>query len=146
MIILDTNVLSELARESPEPAVVEWLDSVAAEDVATTAIAAAELFFGVARLPSGRRKLRVADAVRRVLHEDLQGRIEVFDLASAERYGTLVAARERAGRPISIADAQIAAVCAVRQATLGTRNTKDFERTGIDVINPWEHGVTTGRP
>jgi toxin FitB len=143
VIVLDTNVVSELARESPAPAVIEWLDSLAAEDVATTAIAAAELFYGVARLPSGRRKSLVSEAVRRVLHEDLRDRVEVFDLSSAERYGALVAARERAGRPISIADAQIAAVCAVRQATLATRNTKDFEGTGIDVINPWEQGGPT---
>jgi predicted nucleic acid-binding protein len=142
VIVLDTNVVSELARSSPDPAVVRWLDSVSADEVTTTAVTAAELFHGVARLPASRKKTRIADAVQRVLRDDLQGRVEPFDIRSAERYGILVADRERAGKPITVADAQIAAICTVRRATLATRNTKDFVDTGIELVNPWGTDLT----
>ena len=123
MILLDTNVLSELIRPEPDSAVTEWLDSLDAATVATTAITAAELLYGVARLPTGRRKERLGEAIGELIEEDLDGRVEPFDAAAAGHYADLLSDRERAGAPISAADAQIAAICRKLGATLATRNT-----------------------
>jgi predicted nucleic acid-binding protein len=138
VIILDTNILSELARLDPEPNVVTWLDSLPATEVATTAITAAELLYGVARLPDGRRRAALAETIDAMIKEDFRGRVEPFDGLAAEQYATVVVGREKKGRPIAAADAQIAAICRVRSATLATRNTDDFTDTGIGLINPWD--------
>jgi len=140
VIILDTNVISELARTDPEPNVVTWLDSLPAAEVATTAITVAELLYGVARLPDGRRRAALAETIDALISEDFRGRVEPFDRRAAERYATIVVGREKKGRPIGMADAQIAAICLVRSAPLATRNTGDFADTGIDLINPWDAG------
>lgn len=137
MIILDTNVLSELTRKKPEAAVLDWLDALPVAEVATTAITAAELRYGVARLPDGRRKTLLAETIHALLNEDFRGRVEPFDELAAERYALVVSDRDKLGRPITAADAQIAAICHARRATLATRNTKDFEETGIELVNPW---------
>jgi len=138
VIILDTNVISELTRPAPTPGVISWLDSLAADDVATTAVTAAELLYGVARLPTGRRKTELAAAVDGLLIDDFQGRVLAFDEAAARRYADIVTARERIGRPIGAADAQIAAICQTIGAALATRNTLDFDGTGLELINPWK--------
>jgi toxin FitB len=138
VIVLDTNVLSELMRPEPDRGVTEWLDSLDAATVATTAITAAELLYGVARLPAGRRKERLGDAVYGLIEEDFDGRVEPFDAAAAIHYADLLSDRERAGRPISAADAQIAAICRKLRATLATRNISDFEDAGIDLLDPWQ--------
>ena len=138
MIVLDTNVLSELARSRPSPAVLSWLDAQPADSLATTAVTAAELLYGVERLPAGRRRRELADAVVLWLTEDLRGRVMPFDLAAAGEYARLVASREASGRRIAPADAQIAAICRDRNARLATRNTADFEATGVELINPWQ--------
>ncbi len=140
MIVLDTNVISELARRVPDPGVLSWLDSLEVSDVATTAITAAELRYGVARLSDGRRKRELAVVVRGILAEDFRGRVFPFDERASVRYADIVAGRERIGRPIGVADAQIAAICRDSGAMLATRNTADFEETGIELINPWELG------
>lgn len=140
MIILDTNVVSELARIDPEPNVVTWLDSLPAAEVAITAITAAELLYGVARLPDGRRRAALAETIDALINEDFRDRVEPFDGPAAEKYATVVVGREKRGHPISTADAQIAAICRVHSATLATRNTGDFTDTGIDLINPWDAG------
>lgn len=137
MIVLDTNVISELARTSPDGNVLSWLDALPAADVSTTAVTVAELRYGVARLPDGRRKTRLRDAIDTLISEDLGGRVESFDIAAAAEYATVVADRERLGYPVSVADAQIAAVCRARGATLATRNIKDFADTGIELVDPW---------
>ncbi|WP_327176721.1 type II toxin-antitoxin system VapC family toxin [Streptomyces sp. NBC_01335] len=143
MIILDTTVLSELVKPVPDPRVVDWLDSLVPDEVMTTAVTAAELWHGVRRLPDGKRRSELAEGIDAMLFEDLGGRIEVFDAAAASRYADIVMARERLGRPIASADAQIAAICARRKATLATRNVKDFEDTGVPLVNPWNEA--TGR-
>jgi toxin FitB len=137
VIILDTNVLSELTRQSPDQNVMSWLDALDATDVGTTSVTAAELFYGVARLPAGDRKAQLTGAVTGLIEDDLQGRVAPFDLAAARHYAIVVSDREKAGRPIAIADAQIAAICRNLRATLATRNTKDFSGTGVDLVNPW---------
>lgn len=137
MIVLDTNVISELTRQSPADAVLEWLDALPSAEVATTAISAAEMLYGVGRLPPGRRRTALEQEVHALIHDDLAGRAHPFDLAAAEVYAIVVTDREKLGRPISVADAQIAAICRSHQAALATRNTSDFEGTGVALIDPW---------
>jgi toxin FitB len=138
VIILDTNVLSELIRREPDERVTRWLDSLDAAAVATTAITAAELLYGVARLPVGRRKERLREAICGLIEEDFDGRVEPFDVTAATHYADLVSDRETGGHPVSVADAQIAAICRKLAATLATRNTGDFKDTGIDLLDPWQ--------
>jgi len=138
VILLDTNVLSELIRPEPNEGVTTWLDSLDSAAVATTAITAAELRYGVARMPAGQRRERLNEAIRGLIEDDLEGRVEPFDAAAATHYAALVSDRDKAGRPISMADGQIAAICRKLGATLATRNTSDFQDTGIDLLDPWQ--------
>lgn len=140
MIVLDTNVVSELVRERPAEGVLAWVDARPVDDLHLTAITVAELRYGVARLPHGRRKDALEGAVAALIDDDFDGRVLPFDRAAADRYGVIVAGRERSGRPISQADAQIAAVCDAREAALATRNVRDFSETGITVVDPWATG------
>jgi predicted nucleic acid-binding protein len=137
VIVLDTNVISELARRAPDPGVLSWLDCLEVSDVATTAVTAAELRYGVARLPEGHRKRELAVVIRGILTEDFHGRVLPFDEHASVRYADIVADRERIGRPIGVADAQIAAICRDSGTPLATRNTADFEETGVELVNPW---------
>lgn len=138
MIVLDTNVLSEMMRPNPHQRVVSWLDAQDPEAIATTAITAAEILYGVGRLPDGRRKEALGRVVVEILSEDLAGRVYPFDLDAARHYAAMTGAAERAGRRCSMADAQIAAICRCHEAKLATRNVKDFEVLDIATINPWE--------
>jgi predicted nucleic acid-binding protein len=138
VIILDTNVISELTRPVPDSGVISWLDSLPAEETAITAITAAELRYGVSRMPDGRRKTELSEAVNALINADFRNRVEPFDVLAADQYADVVTARERAGQPISISDAQIAAICRVLNATLATRNTSDFTGAGVNLINPWK--------
>lgn len=138
MIVLDTNVISELARLAPDRGVLSWLDSLETSEVATTAITAAELRYGAARLPEGRRKRELAVVIRGILTEDFHGRVLPFDERASVRYAEVVTGRQQIGRPIGVADAQIAAICRDLSATLATRSIPDFEETGIELINPWK--------
>jgi toxin FitB len=135
VIVLDTNVVSELAKPTPNPAVIAWVD--AQVDLAIAAPSLGELRFGAARLPEGQRKAALSEAIDQLLSDDLDGLVLAFNLASADAYGLIVAARERSGRPIGIADAQIAAICGVHDAALATRNVRDFLNTGIEIVDPW---------
>ena len=98
---------------------------------------AAELLYGVARLPAGYRRTALTAAVHGLLDEDFRGRVEPFDTIAATHYAIVVADREKAGRPISVADAQIVSVCRKLQAALATRNIRDFEQTGLELGDPW---------
>jgi predicted nucleic acid-binding protein len=138
VIVLDTNVISELARQVPDTGVLSWLDSLDISDVATTAVTAAELRYGVARLPEGHRKRELTVVIRGILSEDFHGRVLPFDDRASVRYADIVAGRERIGRPIGVADAQIAAICRDVGAILASRNTADFEETGVELIDPWK--------
>lgn len=140
MIVLDTNVVSELSKAAPDVTVIAWVD--AQGGLAITATTLAELRFGVARLPQGKRRTALSQAISAFVSEDLEGRVLPFDGASADVYGLIAATRERAGRPIRVADGQIAAICGVHEAVLATRNVRDFADTGIDVVNPWDPPMT----
>jgi predicted nucleic acid-binding protein len=134
VIVIDTAVVSEMMRDQPDRAVLGWADAVGR--LHTTAITLAEIGYGIARLPDGRRKDRLAMTATEVF-ADFGDVILAFDAPAARRYAGIVAGRESSGRPITTADAQIAAICASREATLATRNTADFDGTGVSLINPW---------
>lgn len=136
MIVLDTNVISEVARPRPSKQVLSWVD--AQDEVAITATTVAELLYGIARLPDGERKARLADGIGEMIDGPLRDRVLAFDRIAASHYAEIVAARDAAGRPIAVSDAQIAAICRSRGASLGTRNVRDFDSVGITVINPWD--------
>lgn len=108
--------------------------------MATTAVTAAELWYGVARLPEGHRKRELTVMIRGILTEDFYGRVLPFDERASVRYADVVTSRERIGRPVGAADAQIAAICRDLGAALATRNTPDFEDTGIELVDPWKLG------
>lgn len=137
MIILDTNVVSETLKPAPDPGVLVWLDSRPFRDVSITAVTIAELLYGVACLPPGTRSRALATAVHSLVTEDFAGRVEPFCAQAATDYATIVSTRRHTGRPISVQDAQIAAICHTRGATLATRNTKDFTEIGLELIDPW---------
>jgi predicted nucleic acid-binding protein len=136
VIILDTNVVSELIRATPDPGVRAWVNSLPSTQIATTAITAAELHYGVARLPAGQRRQQLAVAV-----SDLLNGVVAFEERAARRYADVVTGREHAGRPIEVPDAQIAAICRELGAVLATRNVKDFEETGVELVDPWQADI-----
>lgn len=138
MIVLDTNVVSELMRPELAAGVVAWVDRHPAGEVFVTAVTAAELLYGVARLPDGSRKATLTVKVRELLDDDFAGRVLPFDAGAADHYADIVVSRERGGRPVSMPDAQIAATCRRHGADLATRNVKDFTDTGVRVLNPWD--------
>lgn len=137
MIIVDTNVISELLRPTPEPAVEAWLGEQDGLSIYLTAISEAELRYGVAIMTSGKRRDDLGVAIDRILRDDMAGRILPFDSAAARAYAEIAASRRSAGKPISQADCQIAAIARAHNAPVATRNTPDFEGCGIDLINPW---------
>lgn len=136
MFVLDTNVLSEEMRPMPEPAVHSWLAHQNPLDLFTTAVTEAEILYGVAIKPDGRRKRDLEAAARRVL-DLFAGRILPFDSAAAREFARIVSDRREAGTPIEDFDAQIAAITSSRGMTLATRNLQDFARTGVQVVDRW---------
>ena len=137
MIVLDTNVLSEILRSDPSPTVTAWFESQNPEELYITTITQAEILYGIEILPEGRRK----DALRESfipLFEQFTGRILAFDETSAWAFAAIAAAHRKAGRRISEMDCQIASIALSRKACLCTRNVKDFARCGIPLVNPWE--------
>ena len=137
MILLDTNVLSELMRPAPSSIVEEWLSAQPAAGTFISAITEAELRYGLALLPNGQRQKRLLAQAEAMLVEDFADRILPFDSAAAVAYAMIAATRRLAGRPISQADAQIAAIAASRGATIATRNVTDFTDCGVAVLDPW---------
>jgi len=137
VILLDTNVISELMQPRPDPRVLSWMDSLDPLDVAITAMNEAEILHGLARLPNGRRKQELQASWEAVKADKLIGRIWPFSSEAAHWYGELVSHRERLGLPIDAADAVIAAIALEHGAQLATRNTKDFAALDLLLINPW---------
>jgi predicted nucleic acid-binding protein len=137
MIVLDTNVISELMRPEPASSVAKWAQGLPASDTVTTTISQAEILYGVARLPPGRRRDALAYAATQFFDQIFARRILPFDPPAAQVYANILAARERDGRPISAFDAMIAAIARSRNAGVATRNTADFHGCGVDVTDPW---------
>ena len=140
MIILDTNVLSELMRPQPSEAVVAWVDAQPSDDLFISAITMAEILHGIERLPAGKRKDQLHVIAQALFDEDFADRVLPFDAHTAPRYAVWVATSQASGKSVSLADAQIAATCIAHQASLATRNVKDFSQGTLNLINPWLFG------
>jgi predicted nucleic acid-binding protein len=137
MIVLDTNVLSEEMRTAPEPKVHAWLQAKHPASLFTTAVTEAELLYGVAVLPDGKRKTELMAAAQRIMAL-FAGRVLPFDSAAAAELATILVARKRLGRPIASYDAQIVAIARSRGMSVATRDVGDFADCGVALINPWK--------
>jgi toxin FitB len=136
MIILDTNVVSELMRAEPDPQVAAWARGRDRQELRTTSVTIAEIRYGIARLPDGRRKQVLLNATSDIFRT-FGDQVLPVDESAAEHYAAIASSRERSGKPISAFDGLIAAVCRSRGAALATRNLADFSGTGIETMNPW---------
>ena len=138
MIVLDTNVLSALMRDTPDPTVAQWLDGQPAESIWTTSITVFEIRTGIDLLENGRRREQLDETFAQLLAEDLNGRVQSFDLTAALAAGSIAASRQRVGRAVEIRDVQIAGIATSRHAIVATRNTRHFTGTGVGLVNPWD--------
>jgi predicted nucleic acid-binding protein len=138
VIVLDTNVLSELMRSQPAAAVFAWVGAQPRAALYTTSVSKAEILYGIAALPEGQRHAALAMAAEAMFADDFAGRVLPFDEEAAVYYAEIVAARRREGRPIEAFDAQIAATARAASAKLATRDVGDFAGCGLTLVNPWE--------
>jgi toxin FitB len=138
MFLIDTNVISELMRAAPAPSVLNWFSTQDPSTLYLSAVTEAELRTGIAILPAGQRREGLRAALDATIAEDFEGRILPFDTYAAKTYADIASMRRTAGRPIADADCQIASIARAAGMPLVTRNTRDFEGCGIDVINPWD--------
>lgn len=138
MTVLDTNVLSEMIKPSPEPAVVQWFGAQPGDRLYTTSITKAEILFGTELLPAGRRRRKLREGIDRLFDEVFRSRILPFDESAAQAYAEIFIHRRSLGQPIAPFDAMIAAIARVHGAALAARNTADFAHCGLRLINPWD--------
>lgn len=138
MLILDTNVVSEIMRPEPDDAVWVWVATQTPAGLHTTSITLAEMLYGISIMPDGLRSRTMSQAVGRIFADYFSERILPFDRNAAVAYAAVMAGRRKIGKPISIVDAQIAAIARAHGATVATRNVRDFAECGIEVVNPWQ--------
>ncbi|MFP6864071.1 type II toxin-antitoxin system VapC family toxin [Pseudomonas sp.] len=138
MILLDTNVLSELMRAKPAPGVLAWIDAQPTSQLFISSITVAEILYGIARMADGKRKQGLLDLATLMFDEDFAGRILSFDSDAAVHYAALAAESEAKGKVVDMADGQIAAIAALHDARVATRNVRHFDYLGVPVLNPWE--------
>ncbi len=138
MIVLDTNVVSELMRPSPTPAVVDWMAARPAASLFTTALTQAEILRGLRLLADGQRRRGLSAAAEAMFAEDFADRVLSFDQPAARSYAEIAVARKAMGRPIAEIDAQLVAIAHSRGAAVATRNISDFELCGVPLVNPWD--------
>jgi hypothetical protein len=136
--LLDTNVVSEWVKPKPAPTVVGWLSGVDEDEVFLSVVSIAELRRGVDLLAAGRRRQRLDGWLRNELADRFHGRILAVDSPVADAWGRLMAHASRAGRTVGSMDAFVAATAEAHGLTLVTRNVRDFERLGVDLLNPWD--------
>ena len=136
-LLLDTNVVSELIRRLPDPAVATWVSGFPVDDLFFSAIGEAELRYGAAILPTGRRRDTLVFEIDAMLRDAFEDRVLPFDSDAAREYGNIAAVRRSLGQPVAPADCQIAAIAASRGMAVATRNVRDFENTGIEIVDPW---------
>ncbi len=141
MFVLDTNVVSEMMRERPNADVLAWVDSQLAETLFITAVTEAAIRTGIAILPDGQRRRQLNAAAERAFGVYFSDRILAFDSGAAQFYALIAADRRAAGRPISQADCQIAAIARSRGSAVATRNVDDYTGCGIEVLDPWSTRV-----
>ncbi len=144
MILLDTNVVSELMRAEPDPAVLAWVARQDRDALCTASIVQTEVLYGIALLPDGRRKSGLAAAAEAMFAEEFARRVLPYDGEAARRYAAIVTARRAAGKPIEAFDALIAATARVAGAALATRDIGGFADCGVELIDPW--AATAGSP
>jgi toxin FitB len=137
MVILDTNVVSELMDTEPDTKVISWLDRQAWTSLWTTSVTVMEVRYGLAIMPAGRRRAERQGAFARLIEEKFQHRILPFDEAAAEEAATLMGGRHRVGRPVDLRDTMIAGIAQAQRAALATRNIRHFEGLNVAVIDPW---------
>ena len=138
MMVLDTNVVSELMRAQPASQVLDWVNAQPSDQLCLCSVVVAELLYGVGRMPDDVRKSAMLSAMQSMVLEDFAGRVLSFDLDAAVAFAQMVVQREKMGRTIATADAQIAAICAAHGARLATRNIRDFASLDLQLINPWD--------
>jgi len=138
MILLDTNIVSEVMKPAPTDRVLRWLNDQETEDLYLSTITVAEIVFGIRALPDGRRRSILVDRFENFVSRGFDQRILVFDTAAAYLFGDLMGRRRELGRPMSFPDGQIAAIARSHHSALATRNVSDFDHCGIDVLNPFE--------
>jgi predicted nucleic acid-binding protein len=137
MIILDTNVISEAFKPSPNPAVMKWLDAQEPETLFLTTISLAEMLAGIYKMPEGRRRAELSNLVENKTTSAFHNRILSFEIKAVEAFGSVNARAFAVGNPISFADCAIAAIASASGFVLATRNVRDFKGTGIEIFNPW---------
>jgi predicted nucleic acid-binding protein len=137
MIVLDTNVLSEALRPVPEPSVLDWLANQPRASLFITTLTRGEILYSIRLLADGKRRRGLWDAATKIFDADFADQVLNFDSEAADMYAEIAALRRTTGKPISQFDAMIVAMARSRGASLATRNVKDFEDCGVDVINPW---------
>ena len=138
MLMLDTNVLSEMMRASPDRNVADWLVRQPSAELFTAAVCQAEILSGIAILPAGRRRAAFEEAAHAMFADDFGGRVLPFDTDAAAAYPKIFVARRQAGRPSGTIDLMVAAIALVRRAHVVTRNVADFEGLGVTIVNPWQ--------
>ncbi len=138
MVVIDTNVVSELMRAEPSAEVLDWMDDRQPRELYVTAVTEAEVRTGIALLPEGRRRRGLAEACERAFGSLFAGRVLPFDSDAARAYAEIAAVRRVLGRPVSLADGQIAAIARSRRMAVATRNIRDFQDMGIGVLDPWD--------
>jgi len=138
MILLDTNVLSELMRAKPAPEVVAWIDAQPTSQLYISAITVAEILYGIARMADGKRKQSLLALATLMFDEDFAGRILSFDADAAIHYAGLAAESEAKGTVVDMADCQIAAIAVLHDAQVATRNVRHFDYLGVAIVNPWQ--------
>jgi predicted nucleic acid-binding protein len=137
VIILDTNVVSALMTDEPDPVVTDWLDLRAPESVWTTSITIFELRFGIERLPASRKRRELEDQFERVIHDDMQRRVLALDDNAAREAAILSARRKTRGTAVDTRDTMIAGIAISRRAELATHKVRHFRDLGLPVIDPW---------
>jgi predicted nucleic acid-binding protein len=137
MLILDTNVISEIMQALPSPRVQEWWSQQQAGELFTSTVTVAEILYGIELLPRGKRRDRLLAEAEAMFSQDFAGRILPFDEEAARAFPGIAAGRRVKGSPLAALDAQIAAIARSRRAILATRNTTDFEGCGVRLVNPW---------
>lgn len=137
MIIIDTNVFSEMMKPAPEAAVLNWFNEQTAISLYLTTITIGEIGYGIRALPDGKRCRLLAEGFEALLKTAFESRILDFDENAARRYGDLMANRKEMGRPLSILDGQIIAIAQSHTCAIATRNVRDFDDCGVSLINPF---------
>lgn len=138
MIIVDTNVVAEMMKAEPASEVVSWLNGQDTSTLFLTAITLGEIGYGLEILPRGKRRLHLEQGFERVIADAFTGRILAFDEEAAGQYGLVMGRRKAIGRPLSIPDGQIAAIARAKHSAVATRNVKDFDHCGIQIVNPFD--------